>query len=192
MSSIGSTLNSINQSLLSEISAYQAATQTAGPSTTQTSSSTSSTSDRVDLSQVGKLFQELKDLQSSDPAEFKKVLTDAATQLKNAAQQQTDPKQASFLSNLADKFQKAADSGDLSALRPDSSSTGAAYGPHGHHRHHHGQAADSTNTSTDSQSTPTQDSSTSPNLLTTLLGNSQSTETGSLTSNLLSLFGVSL
>ncbi len=129
MSSIGSALNSINGSLLSEINAYRVTSK----STLQPKQSWRN-QDKIDFSKVGDLFKQLQQLQNSDPAEFKQVLSDAAAKLKDAASQQTDPAAAKFLSGLAARFQKAADSGDLSALKPPSGSNGI-YGPHGHHHH---------------------------------------------------------
>ena len=128
MSSIGSALNSINGSLLSEINAYRSTARS--NDTVKTTAAHSP--DKVDFSKAGDLFKQLQQLQSSDPAEFKQVLTDAAAKFKDAASQQTDPAAAKFLSGLADRFQKAADSGDLSSLKPPSGSNGI-YGPHGHH-----------------------------------------------------------
>ena len=113
MSSIGNILNSVNSSLLSEISSFNttsnpaSTTNASASSANASASSGASSSDTIDFSQVGKLFQELKQLQTSDPSEFKQVLTDAATKLQAAAQQQTDPAQASFLNNLASRFQDA-------------------------------------------------------------------------------------
>jgi hypothetical protein len=174
MSSIGSTLNSINQSLLSEIRSDLSSSQkTASASTTPVS--TTPSIDRVDFSQIAELFKELKQLQTSNPAEFKKVTSDAASQLKAAVQQTTDPNQASFLSELADKFQKASDTGDVAALQPSSSSANGSYGPHGHHHHHGGvQAAESDSTTTQDQTASllgSESSSSTPNILSTLLGN---------------------
>lgn len=70
MSSIGSVLNSINGSLLSEINAYR--TTSNSNDTTQTIAAQSQ--DKIDFSKVGDLFKQLQQLQSSDPAEFKQVL----------------------------------------------------------------------------------------------------------------------
>jgi len=125
MNSIGSTLNSINNSLLSEIDSYLSTQQTSG--NTSTTASNSTASDGVDFSQVAQLFKELQKLQSTDPTEFKKVLTDAAKKLKDAAGQQSDSTAAAFLTSLADKFQQAADTGDLSVLKPPAPAS--AYGP---------------------------------------------------------------
>jgi len=148
-------LNTINQSLLTELSSYLPAKSTA-----TTSTSASASGDSANLSQVSQLFQELEQLQTSDPTALKKVLEDAATKFSTAAQQTTDPTQASFLSNLAQRFQKAADTGDLSALRQPSSTTsaGATYGVQGHHRHHHhgggsSQTGSSSSTQTNASAT---------------------------------------
>ncbi len=158
INSLGSTLNSINQSLLTELSPYL-------PSKNAVDSAGSApvSGDSVNFSQVGQLFQELQQLQTSDPTALKKVLEDAATKFSAAAQQATDPTQASFLTNLADRFQKAADTGDLSALRqPSSSSAGATYGAQGHHHHHHhgagsSQGANATGNDSTTASPTTQD-----------------------------------
>ncbi len=144
MNSIGSTLSSINSSLLSEIDSYLSTQQTSG--STSTNASNDTPSDGVDFSQVAQLFKELQKLQSTDPAEFKKVLTDAAQKLKDAAGQQSDPTAASFLTNLADKFQQAADTGDLSVLKPPA--PGSAYGS---------QAPQSSSNTTSSDNSNTQD-----------------------------------
>jgi len=161
INTLGSTLSTINQSLLTELSSYLPTKSTAN-----TAASTPVSGDSVNFSEVGQLFQELQQLQTSDPTALKKVLEDAATKFSTAAQQATDPTQANFLTNLADRFQKAADTGDLSALRQPSSMTsaGATYGVQGHHHHHHhgggsSQPASSTSTQTDSNATSSTTSS---------------------------------
>ena len=67
MSSIGSTVNSINSSLLSEINSYlQTSKTSSSASVTGTDTSTgSSSTDRIDFSQVGQLFKDLQQLQQS-------------------------------------------------------------------------------------------------------------------------------
>jgi hypothetical protein len=137
MSSIGSTLNSVNASLLSEIAAFNATQNKTSGAPAPTSPTTPTSSDQVNFSQVSQLFQELRQLQQSNPAEFKQVLTDAATQLQAAASQTTSPQQAAFLNNLAGKFQTAAASGDLSALSPNSGSANNSTNPYAAHGHHH-------------------------------------------------------
>ena len=136
MSSIGSILQTLGTSLVSKINTFS-------KTQASTSTNTGASSDSVGVSQFAQLMQKLQQLQTSNPAEFKQVMSDAAKQLKTAAAQSTAPAQAKFLTNLADKFQKAADTGDLSALQSQSGTAGA-YAHHG--RHHHGGAppADST------------------------------------------------
>jgi hypothetical protein len=165
MNALGSTLNSINQSLLTELSSYLPAKNAAS-----TGSTVAASGDSVNFSQVGQLFQELQQLQTSDPTALKKVLEDAATKFSTAAQQATDPTQASVLSNLADRFQKAADTGDLSALQKPSSSASArgTYGVQGHHHHHHHGGGSAPSTSSTDSTTPT--SPTTEDLLATLFG----------------------
>ena len=138
MSTIGSTLNSINSTLLAEITKDLAASK-ASNSTNATPVSNASSSDKIDFSQVAQLFQQLQQLQQQNPDAFQQVMKDAVTELRAAAQQATDPNQAKFLNVLADKFQLAADSGDLSVLQPDSATQGAQ----GHHHHgHHAKKTD--------------------------------------------------
>jgi hypothetical protein len=67
--------------------------------------------DSAHISGPAQLFGELQQLQSQNPAQFKQVVSDIATQLQNAAKQTTG-QQADFLTNLADKFQTASTTGD--------------------------------------------------------------------------------
>jgi hypothetical protein len=166
MGSIASTLNSINGSLLNEISNFstpQVASSTSGASAI-TSAGTSS-SDTVNFSEFAQLFQQLSQLQTSNPAEFTKVTSDAAAQLQQAAKQSTDPAQASFLSSLATQFQQASQTGNLSPF--DNGTQGASGHHHGHH-HHHGGGSSPENTSA-------QDGTSAPDPLTALLSNASST-----------------
>ena len=129
MSSIGSVLSSVDSALLTEIDSNLSKTRASG-NASSTATSDVTTADQTDLSQVAKLFRELHELQQQNPDAFKQVMTDAATKLRDAARKSSDPNQAKFLNNLADNFQKAADTGDLSTLRPQ--------GAHRHHHHHGG------------------------------------------------------
>jgi len=182
MSSIGSTLNTINNSLLAELQSFNGSLA----STTSNTSSTTSP-DQVNLSQVSTLFQQLQQLQTSNPAEFKKVLTDGAQQLQAAAAQQTNPAATAFLNNLAAKFQTAADTGNLAALNPQAAS--GATGAHGHHHHHGGGGDDDSASSTSTSSTTptsTTPTSTTPTSATPTSTTSTSTSTQN-TTNLLNL-----
>ena len=137
MSSIGSTIHSINTSLLSGIQSLSAAK---AASKSAKASPPVANADRADFSKAGKLFSELEQLQKSDPEGLKQVLTDAASKLKEAATQETDVKVASvkvasFLNDLAGRFEKAANTGDLTALHPEASL--GTSGPRGHHGNPH-------------------------------------------------------
>lgn len=66
------------------------------------------------LSKMGELVGQLQELQASDPEKAKAVLSKIAEQLKAKADESGDDK----MSALADKFASAAESGDLSALKP--------------------------------------------------------------------------
>ena len=134
MSSIGSTINSINSSLLSEIQSFKAqktATTVAAAQTTSTD-----TSDAVDFSQLGKLFKSLRHLETTNPTEFKQVMSDAASQLKAAAAT-NDPEQANFLNSFAEKFESSANNGNLSAFQADSNGAAGARGLYAPTPHHH-------------------------------------------------------
>lgn len=81
----------------------------------------------VNVSKQGRLFSQLQSLAQNDPAKFKQVVSDAANALRSDAQQQQG-QGSDALNALADKLQKAADTGDVSPLKPQ--------GSHGHHHHH--------------------------------------------------------
>jgi hypothetical protein len=88
------------------------------------------------LSSPAQFLSKLRSLEQSDPAKAKQTLTDIASKLKADAAQATGA-QADRLNQLADRFQKAADTGDLSSLSPD----GLGKGGHHHHGHHKAQTA---------------------------------------------------
>ena len=138
----------------------QAATQ--GVDTDGDTSGSTGPAASTHISKRGQLLSKLQQLQQQDPAKFKQVVTDIATKLQDAAKSATGDQQK-FLSDLADKFQKA-ESGDLSGLQPPAkSANGAAAlyqqntqnaqsanqsvttqttqsGKHGHHHHGGGQS----------------------------------------------------
>lgn len=120
----------ISSSSLSSLSSVYATTPTAAVSPTDASDATSATSgvdgnsSHTKLSKMGQLMSQLQDLEASDPAKAKQVLSSISDQLsaKASASGTSDP----HLQELADKFKQAADTGDLSGLKP----TGK-----GHHMH---------------------------------------------------------
>ena len=85
----------------------------------------------ADISPAGSFFGNLEKLKEQDPAKLKQVLSDISTQLQTAAQSASGSQQQ-FLTQLADKFQSASQSGDISALQ--------AHKDHGHGGHHHHHA----------------------------------------------------
>ena len=106
------------------------------------------------VSKQARFLNKLKQLQQSDPAKFKQVLTDVATALQAAAKTATGAQQQN-LTALAAKFTQAAN-GNLSALQPPqppANAAAAAYAQNapdagsplasaapksGGHHHHHG------------------------------------------------------
>lgn len=106
-------------SALSSINASQA------PLAASTSQS-SSDGDSTDISQLSQLMSELQQMSVSDPSEFEQVTGSIATQLQQAAQQQGGSA-GNWLSNLAQKFQTASQTGNMSSLE--------TLGHHGGHHH---------------------------------------------------------
>jgi len=80
----------------------------------------------VQISKPGQVLSKLQSLAQTDPAKFKQLLTDAADKLRADAQREQGGA-SKALTALADKFQQAADTGDVSGLKPG--------GHHGHHGH---------------------------------------------------------
>ena len=94
---------------------------------------------QANISGPGRMFQQLSELSQSDPTKFKSVLSDMASTLRADAQKATGD-QASRLSKIADRLDKAAQSGNVSDLlpqRPQGGAQGAQGSPHAHHGHHH-------------------------------------------------------
>jgi hypothetical protein len=82
------------------------------------------------ISRPGELLSKLHQLKTQDPTKFKQLLSDVASRLRAQSQQDQGDHE---LSRLADNVQRAADTGDLTALQPRSHPrTGgpeAAYAP---------------------------------------------------------------
>ena len=83
--------------------------------------------DKASMSGIGQVMSKISDLESTDPAKAKQVLQRIASKLTDAAGQATGD-QATHLQELAARFTKAADTGDLSGIQPPK-------GGHGHHPH---------------------------------------------------------
>ena len=155
------------------------------PAAYGTTATTASTSTRI--SGPGRLMAKLQQLQQTDPAKFKQVMSDMAAKLNALAQQQSGSSASSSstgggqsLTDLANKFASAAQTGDLSAFQPPPLPTGTsaanaagAYAQNGaggaslsgvssgHHHHHHGGVLATSGTdassSSDSASASSQD-----------------------------------
>jgi len=128
--SISSINSSLTQALLGTTST-PATTSASG--TSSSAASATSSGDTTQVSGPGQLLAKLKQLQQSDPAKFKQVMSKLTDALKTDAQNATDPKDQKFLNDLASKFDAAGQSGDLSTLGPQGAH-------HGHHHHHEGAA----------------------------------------------------
>jgi hypothetical protein len=132
-----SAVGAVSSFSISYISTTSAVGAAGGAGGTSSCGCADGSGDSAKISPVGRLTSDLQQLQQKDPDKLKEVLSDIATMLKDASQQQSNGAEGSgssgdFLSRLADRFQKAADTGDLSALRP----------PHGHgHGHGHVERA---------------------------------------------------
>ena len=87
------------------------------------------------VSAGGDLMSKLAKLQQQDPAKFKEVVSQIATDVKSAAGKATG-EQATELNKLADNFSQAATSGSLSTMQPAGRGPGAAH--HKGHKGHHG------------------------------------------------------
>jgi hypothetical protein len=136
----------------------------------------------VSMSQSGQLWSELQSLAQSDPSEFEQVTASIASQLTSAASSMTG-QQASFVSNLAQSFQEASQTGSMSSLEPPASQgqtqgQGQAQG-HGHHHHHGHGASGSTQSSTSAQSS----SDSLFQQIESIISNALSSATGSTTSS---------
>jgi len=76
------------------------------------------TTESLDLSEPGKIFNKLKELSESDPEKFKTVMTEIADEIQNAAESSSDENESNMLMKVAEGFQNAAESGDLSEALP--------------------------------------------------------------------------
>jgi hypothetical protein len=93
--------------------------------------------DGIDLSDPGQLFQQLQQLQQQKPDQLATVLTDIADKLRSvaggtSATSAVTPDGAAagadFLNRLADRFDAAAQSGDLASLVSPGAPNGAGHG----------------------------------------------------------------
>ncbi len=99
---------------------------------------TSASNGSADLSPAAQMYSKLASLAKTNPDQFKQTTSDISAALKDAASKTSGP-EADFLNNMAARFQTASQTGDPSALAPQSSGSQAqaqAVHHHGHHGHH--------------------------------------------------------
>jgi hypothetical protein len=87
-------------------------------------------SDSGTISPAGQMMSQLEQLQQQDPAKLKKILAQIANQLSAAAQLHGPGNQADLLYKLAGRFKSAAQTGDLSRLKPRAGHFGQAHLAH--------------------------------------------------------------
>ncbi|MGD0577520.1 MAG: hypothetical protein ABSC08_01200 [Bryobacteraceae bacterium] len=110
----------------------------------QSSSQTNSTqgsgtgSNSVSVSGFSQVINQLQDLATSDPTQFKQQSADIASQL-NAVASQTSGSEAQIFQNLASQFQQASQTGEVPQLAL-----------HHQGRHHHGGSTVTSNAATTS------------------------------------------
>jgi hypothetical protein len=157
---------SISSILAQAVSAISPAAlqQLAAATTSATGNSSPATS--TSLSQPGQLFAQLQQLATSNPAEFKQVTAQIAAQLQQAATaaagtstaasgtSAASGSAATFLSNVANQFQQASQTGSAASLIP------AHHG--GGHHHHGGGGGGELSSLLDSSSSSSASSGTTP------------------------------
>jgi hypothetical protein len=150
-------LSSSVESILS--SALQKVGLTSNATTSSPSSIGGSTpapqSDNSQLSPLGQVLSTLQQLQQSNPAEYKQVTQQIATNLTSAAQTaQSDGNTtaANQLTQLAGDFTNASTSGQLPNIQDLAQAVSGGSGGH-HHHHHHSESSSSTSDATSSSST---------------------------------------
>jgi hypothetical protein len=133
----------ISSTTLSPVTSTTATSATAQVSSAQSfdpATSGVAGADQTQLSKMGELMSQLQDLENTNPDQAKQVLSNIASQLSDQANTTNDP----HMQQLSDKFAQAAQTGDLSGLKPQ--------GGHGHH-HHGGGGGASSNDATTAAST---------------------------------------
>jgi hypothetical protein len=89
----------------------------------------------ANLSSLGQFFNELNQLSTQNPSEFRKITAEVSQKLDAQAQNTSDPTQAAQLKALASRFDQASNTGDFSSLLPSQSTTATGGKHHGHHHH---------------------------------------------------------
>jgi hypothetical protein len=118
-----SSVSSSSNTALIQWLASQSTQQTNSQSNPLTSLlSSADTNGSVSISHLSKFLSRLDDLAKSDPEKFKAMMSDIASKLSAAADNETG-EAASALSKLAEQFRSAAETGTTDPLREASSSS---------------------------------------------------------------------
>ena len=112
---------SVSAVSVSGVSAVQPIVSGTAAKTGETSSIGPATVTRI--SKQGDLLSRLRDLQDSDPEQFQATMKEMAGKLRAEAKESSGDK-AKALNDLADKVTEAAETGDLSVLKPPSGGRG--------------------------------------------------------------------
>jgi hypothetical protein len=117
---------------VSSVSGTSALLQTSAVSTTLDASDLTGVAgtESSGISAMADLMKQLQSLSESDPDKFKKVMASLSKQLESAADS-AQGGEAGALKDMAQKFADAAESGDLSSLKPpERPHTGSVTHPH--------------------------------------------------------------
>lgn len=149
-----SSISGTNQTDSSQsLAALLQASQSNGSASSVADSGSTGAAASTQILGPAQMLAKLQALQTKDPDKFKQVMSDMSDKLSALADKTGDQK----LSQLADKFKTAGETGDLSALQPppppSSAQAGAAaaYAQNdssgsqtkGHHHHHHASGSGS-------------------------------------------------
>lgn len=81
--------------------------------------------DEAKLSKVGQQMSQLSKLQTSDPEKFKAAAQEISDKLAEAAKNSTDEGESSALNEMSAQWAEAAESGEMSSLKPKAPPSGA-------------------------------------------------------------------
>lgn len=138
---------------ISSINSVSAGSQLLASQTMAASSTGSVTTDSTDISPFAAAMAQLQQLQQSDPTQFKSVMSNIADTLTTDTQSASGST-AQMLTDLANKFSQAAQTGQMPDLQP----AGQQQVASGHHHHDRVKSyQDSSSTATSTQSQPTTD-----------------------------------
>ena len=151
-----SSINNLSSSYLQSI--LGSALQTAGVSSSQTSSINASLSalqsDQGQLSPFVQIMNTLQQLQQSNPSQYQQVTQQIATNLQSAAktaQSDGNTNAANQLNQLASDFTSASQNGQLPNVQDLAKALGGHHHHGGGHHHSHAAASDSSSDTSSSQ-----------------------------------------